>query len=115
MPGGVVEPDLPTDPAIGITQHPEWREHEVRLPAPPWSLVFYTDGLVEGRTSPAGPRPFGTDRLRSLLAAPGPPLGEGDVDAILHTVAAANGAPMSDDIVVVAVSPADRSAVSTPD
>jgi serine phosphatase RsbU (regulator of sigma subunit) len=105
--GGVVEHDLATDPAIGIAERPEWREHEVELPAPPWSLLFYTDGLVEGRTSPAGPRPFGTDRLRSLLEEPGPPLGEGDVDAVLATVAAANGGPMSDDIVVVAVSPAD--------
>jgi hypothetical protein len=37
---------------------------------------------------------------------PGPPLGEGDVDAILSAVVAANGGPMGDDIVVVAVSPA---------
>jgi stage II sporulation SpoE-like protein len=114
-PGGVVEYELPTDPAIGITEHPEWREHEVTLPSAPWSLLFYTDGLVEGRTSPAGPRPFGTDRLRLLLAAPGPPLGERDVDTVLSTVAAANGGPMSDDIVVVAVSPVDRSIMSAQD
>jgi Stage II sporulation protein E (SpoIIE) len=107
--GGVDEYELPTDPAIGITEHPQWREHEVKLPAAPWSLLFYTDGLVEGRTSPAGPRPFGTDRLRSLLAAPGPPLGEEDVDTVLETVAAANGGPMGDDIVIVAVSPLERS------
>jgi Stage II sporulation protein E (SpoIIE) len=106
---GVVEHDLPTNPAIGITEPPEWHEHEVELPPAPWSLLFYTDGLVEGRTSPAGPRPFGTDRLGALLAEAGPPLDEGDVDTVLSTVAAANGAPMSDDIVVVAVSPLQRS------
>jgi hypothetical protein len=108
-PGGVLEYELATDPAIGITDRPEWREHEVELPAAPWSLLFYTDGLVEGRTAPAGPRPFGTDRLRSLLATPGPPLGERDVDSVLETVEAANGGPMSDDIVIVAVSPLDLS------
>jgi hypothetical protein len=61
------------------------------------------------------PRPFGTDRLRLLLAAPGPPLGERDVDTVLSIVAAANGGPMSDDIVVVAVSPVDRSIMSAQD
>jgi len=104
--GGVDEYVLETDPAIGITDHPEWTVHDVELPAAPWSLVFYTDGLVEGRSAPDGPRPFGTARLHELLAAAGPPLGEGDVDAVLAAVSAANGGPMSDDIVVVAVSPA---------
>ena len=105
-PGGVDEYALATDPAIGVTAHSGWTEHAVELPAAPWSLLFYTDGLVEGRASPAGPRPFGTTRLRRLLAAPGPPLGEGDVDAVLAAVTAANGGPMGDDIVLVAVSPA---------
>ncbi len=105
-PGGVDEYALRTDPAIGIAPQPEWTAHEVELPAAPWSLLFYTDGLVEGRQSPAGPRPFGSARLLPLLAAPGPPLGEGEVDAVLSAVAAANGGPMSDDVVIVAVSPA---------
>ncbi len=104
--GRVDEYALRTDPAIGIAAQPEWTAHEVELPAAPWSLLLYTDGLVEGRQSPAGPRPFGSARLLPLLAAPGPPLGEGDVDAVLSAVAAANGGPMSDDIVIVAVSPA---------
>ena len=112
-PDGVVEYELATDPAIGITDRPEWREHEVELPGAPWSLLFYTDGLVEGRTAPAGPRPFGSDRLRSLLATLGPPLGEREVDSVLETVAAANGGPMNDDIVVVAVSPLDLGTVSS--
>jgi Stage II sporulation protein E (SpoIIE) len=115
-PGGVLEyGELPSNPAIGIMERPEWHEHRVELPSPPWSLVLYTDGLVEGRTQPAGPRPFGADRLRALLATPGPPLREEDVDTVLETVAAANGGPMSDDIVVVAVSPLDRSIVSADD
>jgi len=104
-PGGVDECAFPADPAIGIAEHPEWMVHDVELPAAPWSLLFYTDGLVEGRASPAGPRPFGTARLHELLAALGPPLGESDVDALLDAVTAANGGPMSDDIAVVAVSP----------
>lgn len=102
--GGIQEYVLATDPAIGITDDSEWTVHDVELPAAPWSIVFYTDGLVEGRAAPDGPRPFGTARLQKLLAAPGPPLGEGDVDAVLAAVAAANGGPMSDDIVIVAVS-----------
>jgi serine phosphatase RsbU (regulator of sigma subunit) len=107
--GGVDEYALRTDAAIGIAEDSDWTVHDVELPAAPWSLVFYTDGLVEGRAAPAGPRPFGTARLHELLAVAGPPLGEADVDAVLAAVAAANGGPMSDDIVVVAVSPLDRS------
>jgi hypothetical protein len=105
-PGGVEEYALATGPAIGIAAHSGWTAHDVELPGAPWSLLFYTDGLIEGRVTPAGPRPFGTARLHQLLAMPGPPLGEGDVDAILSAVVAANGGPMGDDIVVVAVSPA---------
>jgi ABC-type transporter Mla MlaB component len=85
--GGIEEYVLATDPAIGITDDPEWTVHDVGLPAVPWSLVFYTDGLVEGRAAPDGPRPFGTARLHELH-------GEHD----LSTVAASHDrlAPIAD-------------------
>jgi len=53
VPDGIDEYVLATDPAIGIADHPQWTVHDVELPAAPWSLVFYTDGLVEGRAAPA--------------------------------------------------------------
>jgi hypothetical protein len=75
------------------------------LPDDPWSLVVYTDGLVEGRTSPAGPRPYGNDRLLPLLAASSVPIGENDVEAVLRAVVDANGGALPDDVVLIAASP----------
>ena len=59
-----------------------------------------------GGQQPNGPRPFGEDRLSTLLDTIDPPLGERDVDGLLTAVRSANGGPMLDDIVVLAVSPA---------
>lgn len=97
---------LTPDPVLGIGAEYSWRPQLVELPAGEWSLLLYTDGLTEGRQQPNGPRPFGEDRLSTLLDTIDPPLGERDVDGLLTAVRSANGGPMLDDIVVLAVSPA---------
>jgi Stage II sporulation protein E (SpoIIE) len=92
-------------PAIGISETSTWEPHPLPLPDEPWSLVIYTDGLIEGRTSPAGPRPYGRDRLLPLLAASAVPLGEDEVDAVLRAVLDANGSALPDDVVLITASP----------
>jgi hypothetical protein len=104
--GTAVELDVPPGPPIGIDTASRWNELRVELPERPWSLLVYTDGLIEGRSSPAGPRPFGHHRLLDLLEGREPPLGDADLDAILAAVRTANGGPMPDDVVMLAVSPA---------
>jgi hypothetical protein len=105
--------ELRPDPVLGIGEF-TWHAQTVELPPGEWSMLIYTDGLIEGRQQPDGPRPFGLERLSGLLAEIHPPLAERDVDELLGAVRTANGGPMPDDIVVLAVSPADAAAADTP-
>ena len=112
--GAARECDVPPCPAIGIMGFAEWDSHEVSLPDAPWTLVLYTDGLVEGRSAPDGRRPFGPGRLLEMLAARTPPITDADADAILAGIEQANGGPLPDDVVFLAASPqttADATAV----
>jgi hypothetical protein len=95
----------PPGPAIGISANSVWEPYPLPLPEDPWSLVIYTDGLIEGRSSPAGPRPYGSDRLLPLLASCAVPFGEDDVDAVVAAVMDANGGPLPDDVVLITASP----------
>jgi serine phosphatase RsbU (regulator of sigma subunit) len=94
-----------SNPAIGVLDSADWKSFQVMLPAAPWTLVLYTDGLVEGRVSPGGPRPYGIERLLHLLALHPPPVTETDADAIVAAIREANGGPLGDDMVFLAASP----------
>jgi hypothetical protein len=104
--GRAVELEVPAGPPVGVDTASRWHVVRVELPPRPWSLLVYTDGLVEGRSSPDGPRPFGHDRLLAILDGREPPLDDADLDAVLAMTRTANGGPMPDDVVMVAVSPA---------
>jgi len=70
-----------------------------------------TDRSKLGRYRAYGPNrtygPYGADRLESLLSSGGTwLLREEDIEALVADVEAANGGPLSDDLVVVALSPA---------
>ena len=102
--GGVEPCAVASGPAIGVLEDAEWRAAEIAFPPAPWTIVLYTDGLVEGRSSPAGPRPFGIERLLDVFALRAAPIVETDADAILAEIRAANGGPLGDDMVLVAAS-----------
>jgi hypothetical protein len=104
--GRSVELGVPAGPPIGIDAASEWNEVRIGLPAQPWSLLLYTDGLIEGRSRPGGPRPYGDTRLLDVLTGMKAPLEDADLDEILEVVRRANGGPMPDDVVMLAVSPA---------
>ena len=95
--------DLQTGPAIGIVADAEWPVDTIELPQEDWSLVFYTDGLVEGR-GPDGRRPYGIERLLPALADHGPGLGREQLDGLLGIVERTNAGPLADDVVILAVS-----------
>lgn len=99
-----VQLDVAAGPPLGVVPRPAWPTDRIDLGGDEWTLVFYTDGLVEGR-GPGRVRPYGIERLLPLLASRGPVLGETDLDDILATVEAANDGRMQDDIVIVSVSP----------
>lgn len=102
--------DIPAGPAIGMIPDAEWTPHRIHLPDEPWSLVFYTDGLVEGR-DPDGRRPHGIERLLPALATAGPGITDADLDRLLTTVEDTNAGPLADDVVVLAIS---RTALGVP-
>ena len=95
----------PAKVEVPLYVQPTWAPHPLALPDDPWSLVVYTDGLIEGRTSPDGARPYGRDRLLPMLAAFAVPIGEDDVDAVLRSVQDANGGALPDDVVLITASP----------
>jgi serine phosphatase RsbU (regulator of sigma subunit) len=94
---------LEAHPAIGLHESYEWRSQVVELPRARWTMLLYTDGLVEGQTA-SGERPYGVARLLPTIAARGPGFEDEDMDAVLATVELANGGPLPDDVVAVAVS-----------
>jgi hypothetical protein len=102
--GRVEECHVASNPAIGVYEPESWESHPIALPSVPWTIVLYTEGLVEGRSWPGGPRPFGVERLLGLFALHSPPLDERDVDAILAAIQDANGGPLADDMVLLAAS-----------
>ena len=72
-----------------------------------WSLLFYTDGLIEGKAGDER-RVLGPEGLLELLttlsSAPSVP-GSADVlaDSLLETVEKLNGGPMADDLAIIIV------------
>jgi serine phosphatase RsbU (regulator of sigma subunit) len=92
---------LPSLP-MGVGGEARWEPAIVRL-TPPWTLVFYTDGLVEGLAAPDSPERFGEAGLVSHLSHHSP-MDEAAVNELLAHVEAANAGPMDDDVALVVVS-----------
>jgi len=92
-------------PPLGLFDE-EWPHIPVAL-GPQWSLMFYTDGLIEGRGGPDR-RVLGPEGLLNLITAssPGPSApGFEDTlaDTLLKTVERLNGEPLADDVAVIIV------------
>ena len=104
---------LPGDPsslALGLLPPGSWRARRITLPAE-WRLLFYTDGLVEGRRGRGQPQILGVPGLlefaqssRTLKS------GASVVDDLLDRVQRAHGGAMPDDVAVVAVQWPDQRA-----
>jgi len=92
-------------PPLGLFDE-EWPRIPVAL-GPRWSLMLYTDGLIEGKGGPDR-RVLGPEGLLNLINAssPGPSApGFEDTlaDALLKTVERLNGGPLADDVAVLIV------------
>jgi serine phosphatase RsbU (regulator of sigma subunit) len=88
-------------PPLGVMPDPEWLPSDIELPSA-WTLVLYTDGLVEGRAAPGARERFGLERLRMWFAERGaraidsPTLGE-----LIAHLEEANGGTLPDDVAVL--------------
>ncbi|WP_407565779.1 SpoIIE family protein phosphatase [Streptomyces sp. 184] len=88
-------------PALGLLPRARWPRQQVELGGA-WSLMLYTDGLIEGRTGPGRGR-LGQD---GMLALVGRLLDQGLAgDDLLHGAVtearALNGGDLTDDVAVV--------------
>ncbi|MFJ3304443.1 PP2C family protein-serine/threonine phosphatase [Streptomyces sp. NPDC086549] len=95
---------LPYDnngPALGLLPGARWPRMQVELGAE-WSLMLYTDGLIEGRVGVGGER-LGQDGMvemvRRQLAAG--LRGEDLLRSAVHEVRELNGGELTDDVAVV--------------
>ncbi len=95
-------------PPLGILDQSNWPAIETPL-AGPWSLLLYTDGLVEGRVG-AGHERLGEERLvamveRELAAASDWPRdAPALVGRLIAEVEQLNGEPLTDDLAVLLLS-----------
>jgi serine phosphatase RsbU (regulator of sigma subunit) len=96
----IVKPSLPLGLADEIPASPQ----RIRLPES-WSLLFYTDGLIEGLSEPGGRSRYGLDRLAAAVGREAHALvGGPGLDRVVADVVAANGGPLRDDVTVLQVS-----------
>ncbi|MGW5232065.1 PP2C family protein-serine/threonine phosphatase [Streptomyces nodosus] len=105
----IARPDRPAEllpydangPALGLLGHARWPRIQVEL-GPVWSLMLYTDGLIEGRVGNEGER-LGQDGMVDLVRrrlAEGLS-GEALLRATVREVRDLNGGELTDDVAVV--------------
>jgi serine phosphatase RsbU (regulator of sigma subunit) len=102
---GVVA-ELPTRPAapLGLSEVRDWPGIPIRLDGS-WSILLYTDGLIEGRIGKGSER-LGSeglmDLIRDALGGPGQP-GDELLDQVIDRVRELNGGDLDDDLAVLAL------------
>jgi serine phosphatase RsbU (regulator of sigma subunit) len=101
--GRVRAEELPDGPALGLLDHGyEWEARTLEV-GDGWTLICYTDGLVEGLQAPDSVERFGTDGLVETvtgLFATGRGL-DAMLDGLLAAVRDANGGELSDDVAIL--------------
>jgi serine phosphatase RsbU (regulator of sigma subunit) len=106
--------ELPTlsSPPLGLSDVRDWPGTQVRLEGS-WSILLYTDGLIEGRIGQGSER-LGSERLmdliRDALRSPRPVDLDGDrpaddqlLDQVIAQVRVLNGKDLDDDLAVLAL------------
>ena len=111
-PDGVSEQKAPVSTPPGIAHVEEWPANDVVLGSN-WTLLMYTDGLIEGRVG-TGPERLGSDGLTEIIEAhvrathpPGQwerrPRDERLLDGLIDRVRDLNGGALDDDLAVLAL------------
>jgi serine phosphatase RsbU (regulator of sigma subunit) len=107
--GDTVAPLLETrgEPPVGLSDSGHWSEQTLALPSD-WTILLYTDGIVEGRIGP-GPQRLGERGLQDLVvrhiqAHPGwRTLPAAMLDGLVRRAEQLNGRALLDDIAMVLV------------
>ena len=99
--------ELPIDRVhlpLGLDEHQAWEKRTVQLPER-WTLLLFTDGLIEGRIGRGNER-LGVEGLTAAIDA----LGGADrdtqelLDDLLAHVEELNGGPHADDVAALLLS-----------
>jgi serine phosphatase RsbU (regulator of sigma subunit) len=100
---------LDTPPALplGFGEATDLPLHNFPLP-PRWSLLCYTDGLIDARLTPGSVERYGEERLKRRLSAwsAGRPDGAA-LDALMVDIETASGEPFADDVALLLISTKD--------
>jgi serine phosphatase RsbU (regulator of sigma subunit) len=111
--GGVLELQTPTSPPLGLGQVEHWPGTQVGLDGS-WSVLLYTDGLIEGRIGKGSER-LGSEGLMDLIratlraegngetSAAGTPADDVLLDRVIDHVRALNGGDLDDDLAILAL------------
>jgi serine phosphatase RsbU (regulator of sigma subunit) len=116
--GGVLELQTSTSPPLGLGRVQHWPGTQFRLDGT-WSVLLYTDGLIEGRIGKGSER-LGSeglmDLIRAALRAAPPAEGNGEtstarpaaddvlLDRVIENVRELNGRDLDDDLAILALS-----------
>ncbi len=102
--GGVAELPTLSAPPLGLSEVRDWPGTQIRLDGS-WSILLYTDGLIEGRIGKGSER-LGSeglmDLIRDALSGPDRP-GEALLDHVIDRVRELNGGDLDDDLAVLAL------------
>ncbi|QDY77577.1 PP2C family protein-serine/threonine phosphatase [Streptomyces qinzhouensis] len=92
-------------PALGLLPRARWPRHQIDLGGA-WSLLLYTDGLIEGRTGPGEKLRLGQEGLQSMITRLLVSGHQGE-ELLENAVAQArelNGGELTDDVAVLLLS-----------
>jgi serine phosphatase RsbU (regulator of sigma subunit) len=96
--GQVRRIEAPTYVPLGVEERVRWRPGRLALPTE-WSILCYTDGLIEGRAWPQGSERFGERRLMAAFSngfSQG--LNEAALQKLVTEIETANGSVLPDDV-----------------
>jgi serine phosphatase RsbU (regulator of sigma subunit) len=111
--GGVLELQTPTSPPLGLGRVEHWPGTQFALDGS-WSLLLYTDGLIEGRIGKGSER-LGSEGLMDLIRATLRAGGNGEtgtvgaladdvlLDRVIEHVRTLNGRDLDDDLAILAL------------
>jgi serine phosphatase RsbU (regulator of sigma subunit) len=104
----VISLDSRPVPPLGVGRPVDRAPHRFRLPES-WSLLSYTDGLIDVRAAPGSPRRYGEERLRERLGAwIGRTPDEEALDDLLEEIETGSGSHFADDVALLLIATKDR-------
>jgi serine phosphatase RsbU (regulator of sigma subunit) len=102
--GDAVPLETPPSPPLGFADPSKLKPTDFALPEA-WTLMCYTDGIIEARVTPGSGERFGEGRLRDHLRSwPNSHADEHLLDLLMQEIEAGYGGPFADDVAVLLIS-----------